>query len=324
MIDQGKSQTEAARLLGVSRQSVHRWVAAYRTGGARSLAAGRRGRRPREQMVLTERQQRAICQTIQSKHPDQLRLPGFLWTRALVGELIARRYGMRLAPTTVGAYLRRWGFSPQKPVRRAFEQDPEAVRTWVEEIYPAIAARAKREKALILWGDEMGLRSDHTAGRAWSPRGQTPVVPGTGQRFGANVISALSNRGQLYFMVFSGRCNADLFISFCRRLIKQMSGRKVYLIVDGHPAHRAKKVKTFVAAHEALIELHFLPPYSPELNPDELLNQDVKTNALGRRRPRNRDELIADTRAHLRRRQRQPQVVASFFEEEHVRYAASA
>ena len=157
-----------------------------------------------------------------------------------MGELIERRYGVRLGLTALDNYRRRWGFSPQKPVRRAFEQDPEAVRTWTEKIYPAIAKKTKREKALILWGNEIRLRSDHSVGRCWSPKGQTLVVKGTGERFGANVISALSNHGRLYFMVFTGQANADLVISFLRRLLKQMDGRKVFVNVDGHPSHKAK------------------------------------------------------------------------------------
>jgi transposase len=308
----------------VSRQSVNGWVSAYESEGEAALEARRRGRRPREQMLLSDRQQTTICRLIREKNPDQLRLPGFLWTREAVAELIERRYGERLALTTVGNYLRRWGFSPQKPVRRAFEQDPEAVALWTTVLYPKIARRAKREGALILWADEMGLRSDHATGRSFSPVGRTPVIAGTGQRFSANVISALSNRGQLYFMVFSGRMNAPLFVSFLKRLVKQTRGRKVYLIVDGHPTHKARIVKAFLSDHAEQLELHFLPPYSPELNPDELLNNDVKSNALGRRRPRSRDEMIADTRSHLRRRQKQPQVVSNFFNEEHVRYAAAS
>jgi transposase len=323
-VHDGMTYVDAAERFGVGTTAISNWVRRARDGGgAGALVSQKRGRRPVEQMALTTRQQERIARLVREKNPDQLRLPGFLWTREAVAELIEQRCGVRLALTTVGNYLRLWGFTPQKPVRRAFEQDPEAVRAWTEEIYPAIAAKAKREKALILWGDEMGLRSDHSAGRSWSPKGQTPVVAGTGKRFGANVISALSNRGQLYFMVFTGRANADLFISFLRRLLKQMDGRKVFLIADGHPSHRAKKVQRFVKAHERLLRLYFLPPYSPELNPDELLNQDVKTNALGRRRPRDQQELIADTRSHLRRRQNQPDVVANFFNEKHVRYAAA-
>ncbi|MGH3732945.1 MAG: IS630 family transposase [Acidimicrobiales bacterium] len=320
----GMTYVAAAQLFSVSESTVNGWMRRHREGGDDALHSRRRGRRPKEQMALSDRQQDWLATTIRSKNPDQLRLPGFLWTREALGELIQRRYGILLGLTALGNYLRRWGFSPQKPVRRAFEQNPQLVQEWTEHIYPAIAAKAKREKALILWGDEMGLRSDHAVGRSWSPRGQTPVVQGTGQRFGANVISALSNRGQLYFMVFSGRANADLFISFLKRLVKQMEGRKIFLIVDGHPTHKAKKVRVFVADHDDALALYFLPPYSPELNPDELLNNDVKSNALGRQRPRTRDELIATTRSHLLRRQKQPQVVANFFNEKHVRYAAAS
>jgi transposase len=311
VIDKCVSQSEAAVVLGVSRQSVNGWMRDYRAGGEQALVARRRGRRPTEQMLLQPWQQAQICRTIREKNPDQLRLPFFLWTREAVRDLIERRFKLRLALTTVGRYLRRWGFTAQKPVRRAFEQNPAAVKAWLEQIYPAIAAKAKRENALILWGDEMGLRSDHQAGRSFAPKGETPVIAGTGQRFGANVISVISNRGQLYFMVFAGTANAALFLSFLRRLLRQLKGRKLFLIVDGHPSHRARLVKAFIAQNSERIALYYLPPYSPELNPDEMLNQDVKSNALGRRRPRNQDELIADTRSYLHRRQRQPDVVWS-------------
>jgi transposase-like protein len=152
-----------------------------------------------------------------------------------VRELIERRFGVRLSLVAVGGYLRRWGFTPQKPIRRAFEQDPERVRRWLEQEYPQIAKAARRAGAQLLWGDEMGLRSDHAAGRSYGKRGKTPVVAGTGQRFSASVISAISNRGRLNFMAFTGRFNAELFIAFLKRLIRQV-GRMVFLIVDGHPS----------------------------------------------------------------------------------------
>jgi transposase len=242
----------------------------------------------------------------------------------LVCELIDRRFGIRVAEKTAGRYLRAWGFSPQKPARRAFEQNPEIVARWLDERYPAIKERAHREKALILWADEMGLRSDHTAGRSWSPVGQTPVIEGTGQRFGANVISAISNKGHLSFRVFREKFVAAVFIDFLSRLIRQSEGQKIILILDGHPVHRSKKVKEWVEAHAEQIELQFLPGYAPELNPTELLNQDVKTNALGRRRPHTQDELIGDTRSYLRSRQRTPRIVANYFEEKQVSYAKAA
>jgi transposase len=324
LVGEGRSQTEVAGLLDVSRQSVSEWVRAQRLGGDEALAAGKRGRRPGEKTALTASQQAQIAKAIREKNPDQLKLPGFLWTRALVCELIDRRYGIRVAEKTAGRYLRAWGFSPQKPARRAFEQNPEIVARWLDERYPAIKERAHREKALILWADEMGLRSDHTAGRSWSPVGETPVIEGTGQRFGANVISAISNKGHLSFRVFKEKFVADVFIDFLHRLLRQSKGQKIILILDGHPVHRAKKVKLWVEAHAEQIELQFLPGYAPELNPTELLNQDVKTNALGRRRPHTQDELIGETRSYRRSRQRTPRVVARYFEEKQVSYAKAA
>ena len=226
LVGEGRSQTEVAGLLDVSRQSVSEWVRAQRLGGDQALTAGKRGRRPGEKTALTPSQQAQIAKAIREKNPDQLKLPGFLWTRALVCELIDRRYGIRVAEKTAGRYLRLWGFSPQKPARRAFEQNPEIVKRWLDERYPAIKERAHREKSLILWADEMGLRSDHTAGRSWSPVGKTPVIEGTGQRFGANVISAISNKGHLSFRVFKEKFVAAVFIDFLGRLVRQSKGRR--------------------------------------------------------------------------------------------------
>jgi transposase len=324
LVGEGRSQTEVAGLLDVSRQSVSEWVRAHRLGGERALAAGRRGRRVGEKTALLPWQQAKIAKAIRDQNPDQLKLPGFLWTRALVCELIERRFGIRVGEKTAGRYLRAWGFSPQKPARRAFERNPELVARWLDQRYPELERRAYRERALILWADEMGLRSDHTAGRSWAPVGQTPIVQGTGQRFGANVISAISNKGRLQFSVFKQRFTATVMIDFLARLVRQADGQKIILILDGHPVHRAKKVREWVAAHAEQIELQYLPGYSPELNPTELLNQDVKTNALGRRRPRSQDELIGETRSYLRSTQRRPQLVARYFDGEHVRYANAA
>jgi transposase len=199
---------------------------------------------------------------------------------------------------TVGRYLRRWGFTPQKPLRRAYERDPVAVRRWLTKQYPAIRALARRERATVFWGDETGMRSDHQAGRSWGRRGRTPVIPGTGKRFRCNMISAITNRGRLAFMVFPGSFNAAVFLRFLRRLVRH-ARRKVFLIVDEHPVHVAEEVERWVKRHRRHIRLFFLPGYSPELNPDELLNQDVKTNAVGRKRPRHKGELMANVRRYL-------------------------
>src|SRR5262249_32665243 len=200
-----------------------------------------------------------------------MHLPFALWTREAVQPLIAQRTGLHLSIWTVGRYLKHWGFTPQKPVRRAYERNPEAVRRWLQEEYPAIRNCAKRENAEIYWGDEMGLRSDHQAGRSYSPRGKTPVIPGTGKRFGCNVVSTITNRGRLAFMVFKVRFTARVMVEFLGRLLRHAK-RKVFLILDGHPVHRSRTVKEWLKENQARIRLFLLPGYSPELNPDELLN----------------------------------------------------
>ncbi|WP_232444827.1 IS630 family transposase [Burkholderia ubonensis] len=181
--------------------------------------------------------------------------------------------------------------SAQKPVRRAYERNDAAIERWLNEDYPQIAKEAKREQATIYWGDEMGLRSDHVSGRSFALKGQTPIVRATGKRFSCNMISAITNRGELNFMVFEGTFKNATFIEFLKRLFKQAT-RTIYLIVDGHSVHRSVAIKQFVAEHADRLRLIRLPGYCPELNPDELLNQDVKTNALGKSRPTNKADMI--------------------------------
>ena len=195
---------------------------------------------------------------------------------------------------------------------------------WLAEEFPAIRAQAKREGGVVLWLDEMGVRSDAAAGRSWAPIGQTPVIKRTGKRFGVNMLSAISNAGRLRFRLFTGSFNGPVFIDFLGRLLRDCGGRKVHLIVDGHPVHHAKLVSAWVGRHAERIELHFLPGYSPELNPVELLNHDVKANAAGRRRPRSAGELRKELQGYLRRRQRQPAVLVRFFEHPTTRYAAAS
>lgn len=320
----GMTQAEAAQVFGVHHNAVNRWIKRYREGGWSGLSEQRRGRRPGEQAALSQSQQQEVIALVRDSTPDQLGLAGFLWTRDAVAELITRRYGLGLARTTVGGYLRGWGFSPQRPQRRALEQNPAAVRRWLAETYPAIRARAKREGGVVLWLDEMGVGSDAAAGRSWAPVGQTPVIKGTGKRFRVNMISAVSNAGMLRFRLFTGSFTGAVFIEFLRRLLRDCAGRKVHLIVDGHPVHRAKLASTWVGRHGDRIELHVLPGYSPELNPVELLNHDVKANAAGRRRPRSASELRAELHGYLRRRQRNPEVLIRFFQHPATRYAAAS
>lgn len=317
-LEGGMNQSEAARVYKVSRTAVSNWWGAYHRGGEKALAAGKKGRPPK--LSLRPWQCAQVVRTITERCPDQLKFPFYLWTREAVGKLIERRYRVRLSVWTVGRYLKRWGFTPQKPLKRAFEQDPEAVRRWLEEEYPAIRAQAKREGAEIHWGDEMGLRSDHHVGRSYGLKGKTPVIPGTGQRFGCNMISTITNRGTLRFMVFSGEFNAEVFIKFLGRLLKG-TRRKIFLIVDRHPSHKARKAGRWLKERKERIEMFFLPGYSPKLNPDEYLNNDVKSNAVGRRRPSTKAELVADVRGYLRSTQRHSEIVKSYFQAPPVRYA---
>jgi transposase len=319
VVDEKMKQAVAARTFGVSRTAVHNWIAKYRSGGIRALNSKPRGRPKRSR--LAGWQAATTVKLITDSCPDQLKLPFALWTRDAVRQLLAERFDVHASVWTVGRWLRRWGFTPQKPVRRAYERNPEAVQRWLDEEYPTIRRAAKREKAEIHWGDEMGLRSDHQTGITYGRRGHTPVVPGTGRRFGCNMISTITNRGRLAFMVFRQRFTADVMIEFLRRLIRH-SKQKVFLIVDGHPVHRSGKVARWIEEHHQDIRLFRLPDYSPELNPDELLNHDVKSNAVGRQRPEDQSQMIEQVRSYLRSTQRQPGVVMKYFQEEHVAYAA--
>lgn len=322
----GMSPAQAARTFGVCRQSVAAWVGRVESEGIRALAAQKRGPKPGGGRLGNAAAERAIVRAICGGCPDQMLLPFALWSRAAVIALIRQRTGRSVSLSTAGRYLKRWGMTPQKPMRRAYERDPAAVKAWLKEQYPAIRRRAKEENALIAWGDEMGLRSDDPIGRSYAPRGKTPVVNATGRRFGCNMISAISNLGTLWFMVFAGRLNAKLFIEFLARLLRAGGKRKLFLIIDSHPAHKAVKVRRWLdekpAERSGRLELFFLPGYSPELNPDECLNQDTK-QAMRKTRPRDQREMIGNVRSHLRRRQKQPQVVKRFFHEQHVRYAAA-
>ena len=319
-VKEGLSQLEAAKTFEIARGTVNRWCRSYAEEGRKALKGRPRGRPPGLQLEPLQAARTVRC--ILGRCPDQLRLPFSLWTRDAVRLLLRREFGLDVSVWTVGRYLKSWGLTPQKPLRRAFEQNPEAVRQWMEAQYPAISSEAKRVGAEIYWGDEMGLRSDHQTGTSYGRRGQTPIIPGTGQRFRCNMISVITNRGKLLFMVFKNGFNVPVFLTFLKRLLRQLK-RRIFLIVDGHPVHRAAAVKEWVARQNSRIRIYFLPGYSPELNPDELLNQDVKSNALGRRRPADEKELLGDVRGYLRSTQKRPDVVRAYFNEEHVRYAAA-
>lgn len=321
MVIAGRKKVEIAEILGVSNDTVGRWHERYEKEGNKAFEAKKRGNPAKR--VLSTRQEVWIRQKIIDKEPQQLKLPFALWTREAIVALIQQKYGLKLPLRTLTDYLKRWGFTPQKPTRQAIEQKPEAVKVWLEEAYPAIEAKAKAENGIIYWEDEMGLRSDHQAGRSFSPKGKTPVVKVSGNRFRCNMISALTNRGQLAFSIFEGSFVAPVFLNFMQRLIQHTKGRKVFLIADGHPVHRAKAVKDWLEKRASEIELFYLPAYSPDRNPDELLNQELKATVYKTGRPKNKADLKRKLKARLHSIQKQPHKIQAYFQKASVRYAAT-
>jgi transposase len=318
---QGLSQGRAARLVGVHRQTVNTWVKRHRERGEEGVLDGRRVSPRRGKGVLTAEEADKVRSWIAEGTPDQLGLPLALWASRAVRELIERRFGKRLGLTAVQAYLRRWGLTPQKPLVRARQRRPAAVAAWLAASYPAIARRAKAMRAVIYWGDETGVSNQDQIGRSYAPRGRTPVVARTAKRISRSLISAVSNRGLMRFMLYEGALNADGFIAFLRRLTKDV-GRKVVLIVDNLKVHKAGKVQAWVASHAHEIELCHLPPYAPDHNPSEHLNNDLKQQLRQQPQAGSRQELVERTRSVLRAIQRSPERVRAYFRPEPVRYAA--
>lgn len=309
---------QAAEVFGVSRRSVGSWWRVYRRQGRAGLAVCRRRRPgPAEQVSAAERG--TLFVAMADYTPQELLIGGPLWTRAAVVELIRMVTGVVMTEQGVGLWLRRHGFSPQRPSTRAYEQQDAQVRAWLDTEYPALAARAVAEGAVVAWVDQCGLHSDTAPpGRSWAPTGTTPVVRVTGKRLRVNAVSAVSTKGALWFTVFLGSFTAAVFTGFADRLARQ-AGRKVHVIADRHPVHRSRAVRQWLAANAERIELHFLPGYSPKLNPDELLNADIKRHVPASR-ARTTDHLAGETRRFLHRRQRQPHLVRGYSQTPHIAY----
>ena len=321
MVLGGTKRVAVAEAIGVNRRFVGEWMRAYELQGSMALAGGKRGRRPGEQKALNRQQEAMIRRMITSKCPDQLELPFALWTREAVGQLIGRKTGISLSLTAIGSYLAAWNFTPQKPIRRATERNEAAIRAWLESDYRAIAKRAKKVGAEIHWADETGVSNQANYGRSFAPRGQTPVIARPAARFTQSMISSVTNLGTLRFMIYDGALNTKIFLEFLRRLIKG-ADRKLFVIVDNLRVHRAKRVMAWLAENVDEIELFFLPPYAPECNPDEYLNNDVK-QGMGRRSiPMDKVTMKAGLRSHMQGLQRRPDKVRAFFQAPDVRYAA--
>ena len=317
----GMTYDAIAAQVGLSPTGVFDVCKRYAERGAAGLKTGPRGPEPGYGRFLDAEQEAEARDLIRGHTPDELDLPFALWSRAAVRELIWRRFGVQLAVRTMGTYLARWGFTAQKPLRRAYEQDPAAVRRWLRRDYPAIAARAKAERGTVFWGDETGLRSDDVRGRSYAPRGRTPEVRVNHKRANLGLIPAVANKGGLRWMVLAGAVKAPSLLRFLARLVRDVD-QKVFLILDRLPVHRSAKVRAWLAGREAEIEVFYRPGYSPELNPDEGINGDLK-QAVTRKEPaRSKAQLKRAVGGHLRRLSKLPDRVRSFFGHKTFRYAA--
>ena len=318
---QGYRYKAIGELVGVHFETVGKWVRRYHQEGLSGLNAKCQGRPSGRGRALSESQEKRIKRMLVDKTPDQLKLSYALWTRQGVQELIETRTGVKLAIRTVGKYLSLWGMTPQKPLTRAYEQRPKDVKKWLDETYPQIKANAKTEGAQIYWADETGLRNDSQHERGYAPKGKTPVIALNVNRVSMNMISAINNQGKVRFQIFDGTMNANILIGFFKRLIKSAQ-RKVYVILDNLRVHHAKVVKVWLAEHTDQIEVFYLPAYSPELNPDEYLNCDLKGGVHRGKPARTKVQLKNKTLSHMRRLQKKPDRVKKYFNHEKIKYAA--
>jgi len=318
----GHNRRWISKHLGISYSMVCRVVQLFRANGTEVLRPLTRGRRSGEKRSLSADQEVHIQRLIQDKRPEQLKMEFALWSRAAVLQLIELECGIKLSIRGVGTYLKRWGFTPQKPIKRAYEQRPEVVKAWLDQEYPAIAARAKEEKGEIQWGDETAIMNNDVRGRSYSPRGETPVtyaVGGTRQKL--SMISTVSNQGKVRWMIVEENFDAAKLIEFMGGLIKDVVC-KVFLILDNLRVHHSKLVKEWLSQHQDQIEVFYLPSYSPELNPDERLNADLKHAITTRVPARTKAKLKAVASNHMQQLSTNIDRVKSFFQDPHVKYAA--
>ena len=318
----GMGVMQIVAMTGLSYPTVRSCIDRFDAGGWAAIRPARRGRQRGAGRVLTPAQEQAIQRMIIDHRPEQLKMDFFLWSRAAVMQLIEQECGLKLGVRTVGKYLARWGFTPQKPIKKAYEQRPEAVKAWLDEHYPAIEAKAKAEGGEIHWGDETALVNTDVRGRSYAPAGETPVAFTVGStRQKLSMIATVTNRGKARWMIIDEAFNSDKLIEFLEALIKD-AGKKVFLILDNLRVHHSKPVKAWLAERKEQIEVFYLPSYSPELNPEERLNADLK-QAMGKRVPvRTKAKLRDAANEHMAMLEKSPERVMSYFQDPRVKYAA--
>lgn len=316
MARNGVHPSDIAKGFGVSTRAVYQWLAAYQDGGTEALLGKKGAGRPPK---LNRDQLAYLASKLRTHTPDQLCFPFGLWTLRLVGELIERLFDWKPSLPTLGKLMGLLGFTPQKPLYRAYQQDAVLVQQWRTDRFPEIQRRAKARGATVLFADESGIRSDYHTGTTWAPIGQTPIVPATGRRFGVNMLSAISALGEMEFMLHEGTVDSKVFVRFLQHL---MIHRKspVILIVDGHPIHHSRLVRDYVESTAGQLELEYLPPYSPQLNPDEQVWKCVKAE-VAKQVPKTSDELMEIARQALRSLAKRTQTIIGFFRHPDCQYA---
>ena len=318
-VQDGESPEVVARVIGINRSTIYGWLAQYRRGGWGALKAKPLFGRPPK---LDGKKLKWIYDIVTQKNPLQLNFAFALWTREMVAKLIKDKFHISLSLVSVGRLLAQLGITCQRPLHRALERDAALVQQWLKQEYPKIKALARREKADIYFGDAAHMRSDHHAGRTWGKKGETPVVLSTGARYRVSLISAVTSRGYMRFMIKKkGGVNADVFIAFLRRLMIGSKNR-IFLIVDRGPAHIAKKTKAFIASLGGQLRLFYLPPYSPNTNPDELVWKHLKADTVGRTSITSFDDFNEKVRSSMLALQRSPAKIRAFFQKPSLRYAA--
>lgn len=318
-VQEGESPEVLADVLGLNRSTVYGWLARYRRGGWHGLKAKPLAGRPPK---LNGKMMQWVYDTVTRKNPLQLKFAFALWTREMVAMLIKDKFGIVLSAVSVGRLLAQLGITCQKPLHRAIERDAALVQQWLKKDYPKIKAMAQKQGAEIYFGDAAHIRSDHHAGRSWGKRGETPIVEATGARHGMSLISAITSRGHMRFMIKDkGGVNAAVFIEFLKRLIAGAAG-PIFLIVDRGPAHVAKKTRAFVESLNGALQLFYLPPYSPDRNPDELVWKHLKADTVGRMVVTGKDDFKQKVRSSMRQLQNDPDKIRSFYKKPSLRYAA--
>jgi transposase len=317
----GMTCAQLAQVAGVHVRTVEVWLKRAHTQGAGSLGERRRGRPVGFGRKLTMADEMWIRDRIMDHRPEQMKLDFALWSRPAIRALVRSHFGIELQDRLIGKYLKRWGFTPQRPIKRALEQRPEAISRWLKDTYPAVCVRAKAQGALIYWGDETAVKEDANWIRGYAPRGKTPVLATPTRWRKLSMISAISPRGEIAFRIVEGSINTDRFIEFLGALI-QGAQRKIFLVVDNLRVHHAKRVSEWLADKADRIELVFLPPYAPESNPDEYLNRDFKTALRSAAVSKDVSELLEKATAFMRMLCTMPERVKAYFRHPSAAYAA--